>query len=256
MHKIFMREDRRHCFTLAEGGQSPLLCGDKGTQYSPCLVKKGFTLAEVLVTLGIIGVVAAMTLPTLIKDYQKSVVEARLKWFYSAINQAVRMSVVDNGSTEYWELKNSSVGYGSYENNLEWFNKYLSPYLKHEELSDCTDYIYESNTTYVLPFVCIKLTNNSLFSLNIDVNGLDINYYPSGKFVPRTEETPKNIFRFQFFKDVNGHKESVEPYTYAWDNNPETLKNGHVYSCYDGHRDFCTKLIQLNNWKIPDDYPW
>ena len=33
--------------------------------------KKGFTLAEVLITLGIIGVVAAMTLPTLIAKHQE-----------------------------------------------------------------------------------------------------------------------------------------------------------------------------------------
>ena len=33
-------------------------------------MKKGFTLAEVLITLGIIGVVAAMTIPTLIANYQ------------------------------------------------------------------------------------------------------------------------------------------------------------------------------------------
>lgn len=37
------------------------------------MYKKGFTLAEVLITLGIIGVVAAMTLPTLIQNYQKQV---------------------------------------------------------------------------------------------------------------------------------------------------------------------------------------
>lgn len=32
---------------------------------------KGFTLAEVLVTLGIIGVVSAMTVPTLMQNYQR-----------------------------------------------------------------------------------------------------------------------------------------------------------------------------------------
>ena len=36
-------------------------------------MKKAFTLAEVLVTLGIIGVVSAMTLPTLVKNHQKKV---------------------------------------------------------------------------------------------------------------------------------------------------------------------------------------
>lgn len=34
-------------------------------------MKKAFTLAEVLITLGIVGVVAAITIPTLIAGYQK-----------------------------------------------------------------------------------------------------------------------------------------------------------------------------------------
>lgn len=33
--------------------------------------KKAFTLAEVLITLGIIGVVAALTMPTVIQNYKK-----------------------------------------------------------------------------------------------------------------------------------------------------------------------------------------
>ena len=41
--------------------------------------KKGFTLAEVLITLGIIGVVAALTMPALINKYQKKVLEVNVK---------------------------------------------------------------------------------------------------------------------------------------------------------------------------------
>ena len=59
--------------------------------------KKAFTLAEVLITLGIIGVVAAMTLPSLIQRNNNKVVETRLKKFYSAINQAIMMAEVDYG---------------------------------------------------------------------------------------------------------------------------------------------------------------
>ena len=44
--------------------------------------KKGFTLAEVLITLGIIGIVAAMTIPNLIAKNQKRLVETRLKSTY------------------------------------------------------------------------------------------------------------------------------------------------------------------------------
>ena len=38
----------------------------------------GFTLAEVLITLGIIGVVAAMTLPSVIHNYKKKEASSRL----------------------------------------------------------------------------------------------------------------------------------------------------------------------------------
>ena len=43
--------------------------------FGSVLKKTGFTLAEVLITLGIIGVVAAMTLPAVITNVQKKVVE-------------------------------------------------------------------------------------------------------------------------------------------------------------------------------------
>ena len=48
-----------------------------------------FTLAEVLITLGIIGVVAALTLPSLIQEKQHKQLEAQFKKGYSAIQQAV-----------------------------------------------------------------------------------------------------------------------------------------------------------------------
>ena len=41
-------------------------------------MKKAFTLAEVLITLAIIGIVAAITIPTLVKNYKKKVITVRL----------------------------------------------------------------------------------------------------------------------------------------------------------------------------------
>lgn len=48
-------------------------------------MKKAFTLAEVLITLGIIGIVAAMTLPALMADYRAKELEVRFKKAYSTI---------------------------------------------------------------------------------------------------------------------------------------------------------------------------
>ena len=53
-------------------------------------IKLAFTLSEVLITLGIIGVVSAMTIPTLISKYQKHIVEANLQESYSIIQQVMK----------------------------------------------------------------------------------------------------------------------------------------------------------------------
>ena len=57
---------------------------------------KAFTLAEVLITLGIIGVVAAMTLPTLINQTNGAQYKAAFKKSLSAISQAVTLSVTQD----------------------------------------------------------------------------------------------------------------------------------------------------------------
>ena len=57
--------------------------------------KRAFTLAEVLITLGIIGVVAAMTLPSLIKQTQGKELEAQLKKAYSVIQTAYNQMTYD-----------------------------------------------------------------------------------------------------------------------------------------------------------------
>ncbi len=54
-------------------------------------MKKAFTLAEVLITLTIIGVIAAMTIPTLASKYQKHVYVVGLKKAYAELAQAFKM---------------------------------------------------------------------------------------------------------------------------------------------------------------------
>lgn len=61
--------------------------------------KTGFTLAEVLITLGVIGVVAAMTIPTLINNYQKTEYATKLKKSYSLSSQVLQQLSADMGCT-------------------------------------------------------------------------------------------------------------------------------------------------------------
>ncbi len=66
---------------------------------------KGFTLAEVLITLGIIGVVAAMTLPALIQNYQKNVLMSQLK---------ANVSLIERALAEIAEEAGGSLAYTSF----------------------------------------------------------------------------------------------------------------------------------------------
>ena len=60
---------------------------------------KAFTLAEVLVTLAVIGVIGALTIPGLVQSYQEKQFKSALKKFYSDFAQVHMMVVADhNGS--------------------------------------------------------------------------------------------------------------------------------------------------------------
>ena len=64
------------------------------------LKKIGFTLAEVLITLGIIGVVAAMTIPTLVSKSQQRQHVIAWRKAYSSLAQAVRLMQADEATPE------------------------------------------------------------------------------------------------------------------------------------------------------------
>ena len=72
----------------------------------------GFTLAEVLITLGIIGVVAAMTIPTLMNQTGQAEFRTGFKKIISTLNQAVTMNVALD-STDFAALSTNVTTAGS-----------------------------------------------------------------------------------------------------------------------------------------------
>lgn len=67
---------------------------------------QGFTLAEVLITLGIIGVVAAMTIPTIINNTQNAEFSTAMKKTYSVLSNATSKMLADNSGT-IWDVSPS-----------------------------------------------------------------------------------------------------------------------------------------------------
>jgi prepilin-type N-terminal cleavage/methylation domain-containing protein len=84
----------------------------------------GFTLAEILITLGIIGVVAALTMPALVAKHQEKVAVTKLKKAYSALSQAYLLAQQENGEISGW-FTGTTVS-----KNSETFFNNMKPYLK------------------------------------------------------------------------------------------------------------------------------
>lgn len=64
-----------------------------------CRCESGFTLAEILITLGIIGIVAAITIPTLMKNVQDWQFKQAWKKQFSILSQAYSQIITDNGGS-------------------------------------------------------------------------------------------------------------------------------------------------------------
>ena len=234
--------------------------------------KSGFTLAEVLITLGIIGVVAAITLPILIANYQKKVTEERLKQVYSVLHLAILQSQEDNGPITDWRFEDNDAGsvgvpnfrkkyIDVYLKSLSTY-KYSSRYLQNsagQELVYCGPTFDDVSVTpagwgY---WLCRHATTTAevkglnYFYILVDLNGpkapnrvgRDIFYFPinhTGAPEKGLLSGNKNISDDSFKKNCH-----------------DASKTGNGYSSSWSTGSTCSLWIMHNNWKIPEkDYPW
>lgn len=94
------------------------------------LNKTAFTLAEVLITLGIIGVVASLTIPTLMNSYQNAQYVTALKKVYSVLNQAFKQMAADNGCAENLKCTGLFASGGMPDVANQYLGEELIKYLK------------------------------------------------------------------------------------------------------------------------------
>ena len=133
--------------------------------------KCAFTLAEVLITLGIIGVVAAMTLPTLVQNYQGAVLQTQLKKAYSILTQALQKMQYDEAMIP------NSANYGN----------------QHGTNETGGGLFMEKFRPYFLSFGNCR-TRNCLKPTMQDENGNNIMYSDRYKNYNDTSNLPTNYF--------------------------------------------------------------
>lgn len=227
--------------------------------------KSAFTLAEVLITLGIIGVVAALTLPMLLAQHRKSVVETRLAKFYSTMSQANAMATADYGDITEWgnfeTIKETDEnGVNQPIANTEFFNKYFAPYIKTLK----TEVSAGGKIVVYFPDGSLASFSGSGIVFYPEAKDFKALYFDETKGEYKGDLKTSGIKYFSFFfgptkPNKYHHNKGVEPYKMSWDGKRETLFTNTEIGCQENVsniRAYCTALIQLNGWKIPKDYPF
>ena len=240
--------------------------------------KKAFTLAEVLITLGIIGVVIALTIPTLIANYRKKLVENKLKQTYSILSNTLLTAIDENGP----------LSQEAYNNQYDYFFKYLKP-VKHCSESDPQTGLCKRNPwNYKFPLDFYILPNGTRVTWKKGYSlGDREDYYGSfyvdlmvthnpEKGTPKVDQfafvlpnprvIDKNIF-VGYDMGLSGGMLQTCNLISPSNSDPTYNRKAAIESCdkieendtsldynYGMHR--CTALIVCNDFKIPKDYPY
>ena len=202
--------------------------------------KSAFTLAEVLITLGIIGVVAAMTLPTVVSNYRHKEATARLKKFYSTMQQAIIYAENDFGEMKNWEVDSNNE-----TSNVDRAEKYYRTYLDNnyfKTISVERKYVPNSNReTLALTFAdgtILYLWNGTCVDLLFDING-----------DKKPNKDGRDIFKFLHCK--NGR---LKPYNIQ--GGDVSTREKALAACKKYPTE-CMPLIMIyDNFEFRDDYPY
>ncbi len=210
------------------------------------------------------------------QSYKKHVVETRLKEFYTTMQQAFKLAEVENGDIETWGRVNNPgnvyVENDVYPSNSdEWFDKYISPYLKGQTKVDL-----KKSEKFMDSSIFRILLNGSAFTFN--TNGIYFfpnagDYYKCASYDAATRVkrcSGTKYFKFKYYEDSK-----ITPFDYPNHSSKATLtysdyRNrlrrellvGNIGSCSKTaveagvEASYCAELIRLEGWKIPKDYPF
>lgn len=228
--------------------------------------KNAFTLAEVLITLWIIGIVATMTLPALIAKHEKIETVTRLKRAYSLMNQGLFRAISDMGDVSDWPATIQSDVL---------ISKYFAPYFKVLKLyprADSWQYAmcYDGRTTVTAtgvvtqyewidgvhissPFLADVTSSMKLADeMCIGLNGIGVAYGGAQFFIDvnGSAKGPNKAGYDLFFFMID--KNSIKPYGWDW-SHEELIDSGKQNACnlkakYGG--EVCAARIMSEGWQI------
>ena len=235
---------------------------------------KGFTLSEVLITLTVIGIIAAITINIIATNSRRTEIETKLKRTVSILNSAMYRATIDYGQASNWpEIRDQ-------ESHRAFMEKYIAPYLI------TLKPLQDANLKSIGYTKVIKIPNGGNFSKASSITeNYPIIILNDGSTLINSYET---YGQFAYIFDTNGAKgpnvtgrdvfvvaidiSAEEPFARmlaaknpVWDNKTgqytypsdvtESNKLENVKSRCASGGEFCGYLIERNSFKIPNDYP-
>ncbi len=205
--------------------------------------------------MAVIGIVAAMTIPTLVTNYQKKVTETKLRRFYATMTNAIRLEEAEIGSLSTWM---PDVVHG--ETFEHWYNNHLDKHIKNLSKSDLGS--VEDGVSSTSPNFLVGFADGSGF-----VGVVTDNKFNYAHFFYCTELKECGVNKFDgkksFLFSLITPGKFVPSLHGAQSKTREELLESCKYGNYDnsevstpGKRHDCALLIMRDGWEIKDDYPW
>ena len=202
-----------------------------------------------------------MTIPTLIANHKKKVVEVRLKKFYSTFMNALQISQAENGDFSTWNFASQSIGTDqTFKDNDEFFNNYFFQYMKGIKKcspKECIDITVDADdSTNGLNYSRYVFSDGSCFGIltggtrpaNVNIHGW-YDYNCSAK--PNIAGRDQFLFRMKL-----GSPSVYVPLQFINEEGKLSTKSRSylLEHCKEKPAD-CGALIQYDGWSVSKDYP-
>ncbi|MCD7878835.1 MAG: type II secretion system GspH family protein [Candidatus Gastranaerophilales bacterium] len=204
--------------------------------------KSAFTLAEVLITLVIIGVVAALTTPVLMANYRKQEISIRLTKFYSNLSNAVKLAEV--------EYRTPSTRWDYSKGAYAIWGKYLQKYMPLDEItaSSCIGGKMHDGTIITQGWDY----GSTGIGIEIDVNGA------KGPNALGRDRFEFDLLSGTYIKEHPVAK-AIDTYYYMYNsygtNVTSISREDRLKFCQNSGY-YCSGLIMYDGWEIKSDYPY
>ncbi len=207
-----------------------------------------FTLAEVLITLAIIGVVAAMTIPSLIQKYKDQAAVSQLKKVYSVLTQAWELMTLEYGPVSEWNL---TANTGQEDMLME----RLSKYLKFNKICKTTDpqtcfpnvtYLAIDDTNYsnwtepATSRARAQMSDGTLLMVNVRLTA-ETDNIPIQFYIDLNGKSKPNKLGDDFFYFFVWNDNKLRPA--GWHPDPEEKQTNFQYSCLTHNGYYCTNWV-------------